>query len=78
MGIWEGAKDKAQRVWCLLHPVRQQDLDQAPLLCLPLCHPARFYTGEAVGVPHSQQPNGREESCQSFRRPTHHITHRRV
>ena len=55
----------------------QRDLDQAPLLRLPLRPPARFYTGEVVRVPRSQQPDDEDESCWSSHRPTHHIAHRR-
>lgn len=60
------------------HPTQQQELDPAPLLCLPLRHPAQFYTIGAVGVPHSRLPVSGEESCWSSCHPTRCITHCRV
>lgn len=57
----------------LAAPTRQQALDQAPLLCLPLRHPAQFYTG-FTPVPLYGQPDGGEEGCWSPRRPTQGFT----
>lgn len=70
MGIGEGAGDPAQGEQWVLHPVWQQDLDQAPLWRPPR-RPAWFYTMGLMGVPHSQLLADGEESCPSSRHPTH-------